>query len=60
HLARSKGFLKRVQHLSYNSHLAPFSTTGILPVPQRGNFLLVERASCPFKRLLEKGATSQL
>ena len=30
-----------------------------MPVPQRVDFL-VERASCPFKRLIDKGATSQL
>ena len=29
------------------SHLAPFSRTGKMPVPQRGNFL-VEQASCLF------------
>ncbi|MEG3969111.1 hypothetical protein QUA00_16030 [Microcoleus sp. T2B6] len=31
----------------YNSHLAPFSRTGKMPVPQRVDFL-VEQASCLF------------
>ncbi|WP_445175419.1 hypothetical protein [Microcoleus sp.] len=30
-----------------------------MPVPQRVDFL-GEPASCPFKRLIDKGATSQL
>jgi hypothetical protein len=33
--------------VGFNSHLAPFSGTGKMPVPQRVDFL-VEWASCPF------------
>ncbi|MEG3902820.1 hypothetical protein QT987_12485 [Microcoleus sp. SVA1B4] len=44
-------FLRRVEDISFNSHLTPFSITclgtGKMPVPQENSFF-VERASCPF------------
>ena len=42
-----------------NSHLAPFSRTGKMPV-KRENSLFVEQAGKPVhKKLIENGATSQ-
>ncbi|MEG4307337.1 hypothetical protein QUB16_32220 [Microcoleus sp. D3_18a_C4] len=38
---------RMVEDVSFISHLAPFSRTGKMPVPQRISFL-VEQASCLF------------
>jgi hypothetical protein len=47
------------RNLPFISHLAPFSRTGKMPVPQK-NSLFVEQAGKPVhKKLIENGATSQ-
>ena len=48
-----------IESRSIISHLAPFSRTGKMPVPQE-NSLFVEQAGKPVhKKLIENGATSQ-
>src|SRR4028119_752415 len=54
-----KSLLRMVQHLSSNSHLAPFSITGKMPVPQRVNFLVEQAGKPVHKKLIENDATSQ-
>ncbi|MEG4243390.1 hypothetical protein QUA46_19030 [Microcoleus sp. MON2_D6] len=51
-------FIPKILGLTHRR--APFSRTGKMPVPQRGNFL-VEQAEKPVpKQVIENGATSQL
>ncbi|WP_333484379.1 hypothetical protein [Microcoleus sp. K1-B6] len=49
-------FLRMVQNVSFNTYVAPFSSsllgTGKMPVPQE-NLSFVERASCPFLRMVQ-------
>ncbi|MEG4576863.1 hypothetical protein QUA56_29950 [Microcoleus sp. N3A4] len=51
---------KNIGLVYYNSHLAPFSRTGKMPVPQKINFLASQAGEPVHKRLIENGATSQL
>ena len=42
------------------SHLAPFSRTGKMPVPQRVNFIVEQAGKPVHKKLIKYGATSQI
>jgi len=48
-----------IKSRSIISHLAPFSRTGKMPVPQRVNFLVEQAGKPVHKKLIENGATSQ-
>jgi hypothetical protein len=54
---KETGFFYR--DLGLNLHLAHFSRTGKMPVPQRVNFLVGWAGEPAHKRLIENGAISQ-
>jgi len=46
--------------VGYSLHLAPFSRTGKMPVPQKINFLVEQAGKPVHKSLIENGAISKL
>ena len=55
---KETGFFYR--DLGLNLHLAHFSRTGKMPVPQRVNFLVEQAGKPVHKKLIENGATSRI